>query len=255
MILTVDIGNTNVVLGCIENGIIVAVSRIATNLNHTADEYAVDLQNIFSLNQIQPKQIEGGIISSVVPPLTDTLAATIRKVCGRQPLIVGPGIKTGLNIRIDNPAQLGSDLVVAAVAAVTEYAKPLILIDLGTATTLSVIDEHSTYLGCMIIPGAQISQEALTSHTALLQSITFDAPPRVVGTNTIDCMKSGAIFGTAAMIDGSIDLIEEETRKSSTLVATGGLAPCIIPHCKHPIILDQDLILKGLWQIYRKNQS
>ena len=255
MILALDIGNTNIVIGCIEDGKILSSSRIATNRNRTVDEYAVDFQSIFLLNQIHPDHIEGCIISSVVPPLVDTLVSTLKKVSGKTPLVVGPGVKTGLNIRIDNPAQLGSDLVAAAVAANAEYTKPIILVDLGTATTVSVIDEYGSYLGGMIIPGVQISQEALTSRTSLLQSITFDAPIHVIGTNTNDCMKSGAIYGNAVMIDGIADLIEDTLKKEFTIIATGGLANCIIPYCRRKIILDENLLLKGLWLIYEKNKD
>ncbi|MEG1873101.1 MAG: type III pantothenate kinase, partial [Ruthenibacterium sp.] len=166
---------------------------------------------------------------------------------------IGPGIKTGLNILIDNPAQLGSDLVVDAVAAIHAYEKPLIIIDMGTATTFSVVDQKGNYLGGVICSGLKISLDALTARTSQLQSIGLEPPKSVIGCNTVDCMKSGAIYGGASMLDGMIDRIQEEMGQKAIVVATGGLGKFVVPYCKHPIIYDDALLLKGLWLIYKKN--
>ncbi|MEG2597148.1 MAG: type III pantothenate kinase, partial [Oscillospiraceae bacterium] len=226
------------------------VGRMATDRSKTEDEYAIGFKNIIELNGFDPQSIEGSILSSVVPPLGNVLKEAIQKTTGTTPLIVGPGVKTGLNIKIDNPAQLGSDLVVNAVAAIREYEKPLIIFDMGTATTLSVINSAGSYLGGMIVPGVKVSQETLTARTSQLPSISLEPPQKVIGTNTIDCMKSGAIYGNAAMLDGMIERVEEELGEIATVVATGGLSKCIVPYCNKKIICDNDLLLKGLWFIY-----
>lgn len=253
MILALDVGNTNIVIGCLDDDRIYFVGRLATDRSRTDDEYAISFKNLMELNGIEPQQLAGCIISSVVPPLIRILELAVEKATGRTPLIVGPGLKTGLNIKIDNPAQLGSDLVVAAVAALHQYQPPLIIFDMGTATTVSVIDRNKTYLGGMILPGVKASQEALTSHTSQLPSISLEPPKRVIGSNTIDCMKSGAIYGNAAALDGIIERVEEELGEKATVVATGGLSKCIVPYCKREITVDDDLLLKGLRLIYQKN--
>ncbi len=253
MILVLDIGNTNIVIGCLDETTTYFVSRIATDRNKTEDEYAIQLKNILELYNVSPTTIEGSILSSVVPPITDAIKGATSKLIKKTPLVVGPGIKTGLNIVIDNPAQLGSDLVVDAVAAIEQYPLPLIVIDMGTATTVSVINDKGHYLGGMIMPGVKVSQEALSSRTSQLPSIALDAPSRVIGSNTIDCMKSGLVYGNAAMIDGMIDRINDELGTNATVIATGGLSKRIIPHCKQPLIYDGDLLLKGLRYLYYKN--
>lgn len=253
MILALDVGNTNIVLGCIDAGNIQFVARVATDRLKTEDEYAISFHDILQLHGASFAKIDGAIISSVVPPLINILKKAVKKVLQLEPMVVGPGIKTGLNILIDNPAQLGGDLAVGAVAAIAEYGKPLIICDMGTASTISVVDANGGMLGGMILPGVRISQEALVSRTSQLPSITLEAPKKVIGHNTIDCMKSGAVFGNAAMLDGIIDRIEEELGYPTTVVATGGLAPSITQHCKHNIICDDHLLLKGLWLIYQKN--
>ncbi len=255
MILAIDIGNTNIVFGGIENGKTAFLSRISTDTFKTEDEYAINIKILIELNHFLPGQFEGGIISSVVPQLNSILSAAVKKVIGHQPLIVGPGIKTGLNIKIDNPAQLGSDRVVGAVAAIASYPKPLLVIDMGTATTICVIDKNADYLGGIIAPGVRVSMESLTTHAALLQSISIEPPKKAVGTNTTDSMRSGIVFGNAAMIDGLIDRLSEELGSKPTIIATGGLASKIIPYCKHNIIIDDELQLKGLQIIYNKNKS
>ena len=178
----------------------------------------------------------------------------MRKIIGKQPMVVGPGLKTGLNIRVDVPGQVGSDRIVAAVAALAEYKPPLILMDLGTATTIEVVDADSSYVGGVIFPGVKLSLDALTSRAAQLPGISLDQPKKVIGKNTVDCMRSGMMYGTAAMIDGVVERMEEELGFHATLIATGGMAQFITPLCKREIVLEKDLLLKGLNIIYKKNK-
>jgi type III pantothenate kinase len=189
-----------------------------------------------------------------VPPVFNSVKTGVIKVIGKQPMVVGPGLKTGLNINVDVPSQVGSDRIVIAVAALAEYKPPMILMDLGTATTIEVVEPGNMYLGGVIFPGVKISLDALTSRTAQLPGISLDKPKNVIGRNTVDCMRSGMMYGTAAMIDGIVERIEEELGHKSTLIATGGLAQFITPLCKREIILERDLLLKGLNIIYKKNK-
>lgn len=254
MILAIDIGNTNIVIGCCENDEILFRDRISTNQTATVLEYIAILKTAFELNGVAPDNISGIVISSVVPSVTETLKKAAEKYTHTEALIVGPGIKTGLSIVIDNPAQLGSDLVVDAVAGINYYPLPLIIIDMGTATTLSVIDEDGKYLGGMIVPGIAVSHDSLVSKTSQLPKIAFERPKRVIGKNTVECLKSGLLYGNAGAIDGLIERINGELGKECTVVATGGLASGIISLCKSKIILDDDLLLKGLMIIYNKNK-
>lgn len=253
MILAIDVGNTNIVIGCCEDKNIKFVERISTKSDNTVLEYAVSFKTVLELYGIDPKSIDGAIISSVVPSVTYTISNAVKKIVGVEAKVIGPGIKTGVNIVIDNPAQLGSDLVVDAAAGIAEYPLPLIIFDMGTATTASVIDKNGNYLGGMIIPGVNISLNALTAGTSQLPRINLVPPKKVIGRNTVDCMKSGILFGTAASLDGIIDRIEAELGEKATVVATGGLAGSIIPYCNKKIILDDELLLKGLIVIYNKN--
>lgn len=254
MILAIDIGNTNIVIGCCDKEKIYFVERLSTNNTKTELEYAISFKNVLELYQINPKEIDGGIISSVVPPITNIVRASAEKVLGKSMKIVGPGVKTGLNILMDNPAQVGSDRIVNAVAAINEYTAPLIIIDMGTATTFCVVDEKKNYIGGMILPGVRISLDALTSGTSQLSRISIEAPKKLIGKNTIDCMKSGIINGNAACIDGMISRINKELGQEATVIATGGLAKKIVPHCEQKICIDDELLLKGLRLIYEKNK-
>ena len=253
MLLATDIGNTNIVLGGIENDKILFQARISTDRMKTSDQYGVEIKNVLSLFDVRPEQIEACIISSVVPPVLNAVAAGIAKTIHRQPMIVGPGIKTGLNIKLENPAQVGSDRIVATVGALEEYPAPLILIDLGTATTIEVVDGKRNYVGGCIIPGVRTSLEALTRRTAQLPGISMEKPARVIGKNTVECMQSGVLYGTASMLDGMLDNVEEELGEKATVVATGGMAECIVPLCRRKISLEPDVLLKGLNLIYKKN--
>ncbi len=254
MLLAIDIGNTNIVIGGIENNAIAFEARIATDRIKTSDQYGVEIKNILSLFEVRPGDIEDCIISSVVPPVFNSVSTGVRKVIGKVPMVVGPGLKTGLNIQMDTPSQVGSDRIVIAVAALAEYEPPLTLLDLGTATTIEVVGAGGTYLGGCIIPGVRISLEALTSRTAQLPGISLDRPKRVIGKNTVDCMRSGIMYGTAAMLDGMLDRVEEELGCRTTVVATGGMAQFVVPLCRRKIRLERDLLLKGLNIIYQKNR-
>ena len=253
MVLAVDIGNSNVVIGCFEGDDIRLLERMSTNRNSTALEYAVLIKTVLELNGLEKVAFEGGIISSVVPAVTNMVKAAIEKLTGKPPLVVGPGLKTGLKIMIDNPAQLGSDRVADAVAAVSEYPCPLITIDMGTATTISVIDKNQNFIGGVIMPGLRISAESLSSRTSQLPQISLDPPKKAIGRNTIDCMRSGIVLGCAATIDGIVEKIEQELGYSCTVVSTGGHANIVIPYCKRQIIVDEKLLLKGLMILYRKD--
>lgn len=253
MILAIDIGNSHIVLGCIEDDNILFEARMATDRVRTSDQYCADLKSLLELYEVDLTKIEGTIISSVVPPVLNAITEAVRKLIDKRCFIVGPGLKTGLNIRIDNPAEVGSDLIVAAVAGMKEYGTPLIIIDMGTATTFSVVDRDKAYLGGAICPGVMISLDALTSRTAQLPGIGLNIPKRVVGKNTVDCMQSGLLYGTAAMLDGMIDRTEAELGYPTTVLATGGLSKFILPLCKRKIVYDGDLLLKGLNIIYKLN--
>lgn len=253
MILAVDVGNTNIVIGCCKENKIEFVERLSTDPNATVLEYAISFKNVLELYGIGQEDIDGAIISSVVPSVTLTIKSAIKKIVNVDSMVIGPGLKTGVNITLDNPAQLGSDLVVDAAAGIAEYPLPLIIFDMGTATTVSVIDENKNYLGGMIIPGVNVSLNAMISQTSQLPRISLEPPKRIIGKNTIECMKSGILYSTAASLDGIIDRVESELGKKATVVATGGLAGSIIPHCTQKIILDDELLLKGLIVIYNKN--
>ncbi len=253
MILALDIGNTNIVIGCMEKDRAYFVERVSTNSSKTELEYVVDFKTLLDLYQIKMENITGCIVASVVPPLNNIVTAALKKLLHVSPLLVGPGIKTGLNILMDNPGQLGSDLVVNAVAGLHYYGAPIIMIDMGTATTISVVDNRKNYIGGMILPGVRVSLDSLVNRTSQLPRISLDAPKKIIGKNTIDCMKSGIIMGQASCIDGMIERIWDELGYQAQVVATGGLAGCIVPYCKKKIVHDDELTLKGLEIIYRKN--
>ncbi len=254
MLLAIDIGNTNIVLGGLQDGEILFEARIATDSRKTVDQYAVELKNILALFQVDAGEIDDCIISSVVPPVFDQISSGVMRITGKTPMVVGPGIKTGINIQMDIPSQVGADRIVIAVAALGEYKPPLILIDMGTATTIEVVGEGNTYLGGCIMPGVGVSLQALTSHTAQLPGIQLSRPDRVIGKNTVECMRSGVMYGAAAMLDGMLDRVEAELGRSATVIATGGVASLVVPLCRRSIILDQDMLLKGLGILYRKNR-
>ena len=251
MILAVDVGNTNTVLGILDGDNMIFSGRIATKTDETEDDCAVRLYSFLQINSVG--KIDGAIISSVVPVLNRTLLKAIKKVTGVDALVVGPGIKTGLNIRIDNPAELGADLVVGAVASIAKYPCPQIIFDLGTATTASVIDKNKTYIGGAVLCGVKTAINAISTGTAQLPQVDISAPDKAICSNTIDCMRSGAVFGNAALIDGLVSRFEDELGEKATVVITGGLGKTISKHCKSDVIYDENLLIDGLKIIYDKN--
>jgi len=254
MILAVDIGNSNVVVGGVAGKSIEFEARLRTDSTKTSDEYCIDLKNILDIYHVDRVQIEGAIIGSVVPQVLNTFQTAIMKLTGKKALVVGPGLETGLNIAIENPAQTGADLVVGCVAALREHKPPMIVIDMGTATTMVVLDKNGSLVGGTISPGVKISMDALTGGTALLPGLQLDRPKKAIGRNTIDCMRSGIMMGAACMIDGLIERMEEELGCKTTVVATGGIARFVLPMCRREIIYDKDLLIKGLSHLYYENK-
>ncbi len=255
MLLAIDIGNTNMTIGAFCGEELSFTARIATDHSLTSDQYAAQLFSMLTLNEVRADAFGGAVISSVVPQLTAYMAAAVRRLVGVDPLIVGPGVKTGLNILIDNPAQTGADLVAVSVAAKVKYPLPNVVCDLGTASTITVLDKNGSFIGGVIYPGVRTSLNALVENTSLLQSISFDAPSRVIGRSTIECMQSGVIFGAASLLDGMIERIERELGEPVTAIATGGLSRSIIEHCDHHFEYCENLILEGLKIIYDKNAT
>ena len=253
MILTIEIGNSTITLGGVEGSDIRFECRINTDRVKTSDTYCIDLKTLFEIYGIDMASIEGVIIASVVPQVLNSVRTAIRKLLNTEPLVVGPGLKTGLDIRLENPGQMGADLVAADVAALSEHKPPLIIIDMGTATTMAVLDPNGAHLGGCVCPGVKISLEALTGNTSLLPGIQLDSPKQALGRNTGDAMRSGIMFGTASMLDGMIDRFRAETGWDFTIVATGGLAKRIVPLCHNEIVYDRHLIIKGLARLYRDN--
>ena len=254
MILAIDVGNTNIVLGCIDGGKILNVVRIHTDTRETEAEYTIKLKEIIYAYGMDLKSIDGAILSSVVPPVTEAIRRAVRQLTGLDCMVVGPGVRTGMNVRVDDPGTVAGDLIVGGVAAMHYYGTPAIVLDLGTATTATVIDRNGCFSGGAIMPGVKLSYGALAAGTSLLPEISITPPKKCIATNTVDCMRSGAVFGTAAMIDGLIDRMEEELGTACKIVATGGLASSIVPCCRHEIVCDDDLLLKGMWYLYEKNK-
>ncbi len=258
MILAIDTGNTHTVLGCIDVSkkrlSAAPVLRMRTDRAQTETEYAVRIRQILELYGIDAGAFEGAILASVVPELTGVLAEAVRLITGAQPLIVGPGLKTGLKIELDDPGTIAADLVATAVAAKEEYPLPCVVIDMGTATTITVVNEKGAYIGGSILPGAGISMKALARETALLPAIDIVPPKKTIASNTIDAMKAGIVFGQAGAIDGTIDRFAAALgREPASIVTTGGMGSVICPHCMHEITIDDTLLLKGLGIIWKKN--
>ncbi len=253
MVLAIDIGNTNIAIGGFDGDELTFVVRISTNTSLTADEYAAKILGSLAVHGIEKKAVKGAIVSSVVPPLNKIMKDAISLIYGVEPLTVGPGIKTGINIHCDNPASVGSDLICACVAANKLYGSPSLIVDMGTATKMIAVDKRGSFIGVSIIPGVLMGLKALSSGTAQLPQVSLEAPTSVIGKNTVDCMKSGVVFGNAAMIDGMIDRFYSELGDGIQVLATGGLAPSIIPYCRHSLTLDEHMVLKGLNILYQKN--
>lgn len=253
MILTIDIGNTHIAIGCSDGERLIFTERISTGLNRTPVEYAILFKSILELYKTDPLKIHGSVIASVVPSETNAVMTALEKITGKHAMVLGPGIKTGLSIIIDNPAQLGANLVAGAVAGIRFYGSPLIIFDMATATTVSVIDKNQNYIGGMILTGVSTAIDALIRKASLLQNVAIEKPKKIIGSNTADCIKSGAIYGTAAAMDGIIDRLEAEIGCKAATIASGPAAENIVPYCSHEIIIDNDLLMKGLVEIYKKN--
>lgn len=254
MILTIDVGNSNITLGGFEGESLVFVARVASDPKKTEDEYAAVIQGVFSIHGVECASVDGVIISSVVPPLNAVIKKAVAFLFGAEALLVGPGVKTGLNIHCDDPSSVGADLICASVAAKSEYGAPALIVDMGTATKMMVIDGRGAFIGVSIMPGVNMGLDALADGTAQLPKVSLDAPQRVIGKNTVECIKSGVLFGHASMIDGMIDRIRSELGITLPVYATGGYAPLVVPHCRHEIRTDENLVIKGLNIIYKKNK-
>lgn len=257
MILAIDAGNTHTVLGCIdEHNQVHQMVQLATDRTETAHGYAVKIKQVFELEKVNMQDFEGAIISSVVPPVTEVLKKAVKLITGIDALVVGAGIKTGLKIAIDDPATLAGDLVATAIAVKEEYPLPCVIIDMGTATTLTVVNEAGEYIGGAILPGVGISLNALTEDTSLLPRIEIVPPQKVIATNTVESMKTGVVYGAAGAIDGILERFSEELgQKPASIVTTGGLGGLICPYCRHNIIVDRQLLLKGLGITWQRNQK
>ncbi len=255
MILTVDVGNTNIVIGCAEPDTkkIVFEERIFTDRHKSATEFAIAIKQVLELYGINSKDLDGGILSSSVPPVTEQVVRGLERFLGKKIIEVGPGIKTGVDIKLDDPSQLGPDLLVAAVAGISQYGAPLILIDLGTATTISVISDEKRFMGGMIIPGLEVALAGLARRAAHLPEVAIKRPAKLIAGNTVGAMQSGSIYGQASCIDGMVERIWEELGYKTEVVATGGFAQEVIPCCKHEIKMDDQLLIKGLTILYDKN--
>ena len=255
MTLAVDIGNTNIVIGGFVQNEFQFIERISTNRQATTLEFSVSIRTILQLHAVDASAIDGAILSSVVPSLTTVLSHAVQKTVQVTPLIVSPGIKTGLSICVEHPEQVGSDRVVDAVAAAAAYPLPVLVIDMGTATTCSVIDAQHRFLGGIIMAGMQTSLDALVTRTSQLPKISFDPPKQMIGTNTIDCIKSGLLYGTASCLDGIMTRTEEALGTPFTTIITGGLAHLVLPYCKQTLHYDPDLLLNGLILLYQANRK
>lgn len=256
MILTADIANAKIEICCVEEGRKLYSCSLSSSTKRTADEFFVVMELLFRRAGIDLSKLSGAIVASVVPALTKPLCGAIRLCTGKAPLLVGPGVKTGLSIRIDDPTSLGGDLAAAAVAAIDAYPLPCIVIDMETATAICVIDEKGNYQGGAICPGIMMGQVGLEKGAAKLPSVNAVAPKKVIGKNTSDCIQSGIIFGAAAMIEGIVERTVAELGMDASVVATGVWAESIIPYCKNKnIVIDDELVMRGLYLIWRRNSA
>ncbi len=254
MLLTVNITNHEIRLGFIENGKIAGTASAAHDIHRTADEYACIFKELLSLKGFSPSDFTAAIGASVDPSMTDTVVKSIGTLLNIKVHMLTAGTKTGLNILTDDPSQLGGDLVASAVGALSKYDAPMIIVDFGVATTFSVIDRDRNFVGCSIAPGVTLSSQALSSHTSLLPHISQNMPKKCIGTNTKESMQSGSVYGNASMVDGMIERIEAELGYDVAVIASGdSIADIITPYCKRDIIRDDNLLLLGLCEIYKKN--
>lgn len=256
MLLAIDVGNSNTSVGLFDRGKNLRfLASLDTDSRKTADQISVDLMNLFTLYRFDYTQVSGAILCSVVPPLNFMMEKALARLLGRPPMVVGPGVKTGLNIRLTVQTQVGADIVADAVAALEKFSPPIVTIDMGTATTIGVISQGRNYEGGMLLPGVNVSLEALSRRAAQLPDISLQHPKTLIGKTTEECMRSGIVYGTAGMLDGVIDRIREEfPGQEVNVVATGGNAPVIVRYCRNHIVYDKFLLMDGLWTIYQKNR-
>lgn len=256
MLLAIDVGNSTTSVGLFDRERNLRfLAYLDTDSRKTADQISIDLMNLFTLYHYNYQDVTGAIFCSVVPPLNFMMSKALTRLLGKPPMMVGPGVRTGLNLRMENQVQVGADIVADAVAALERFEPPIITIDMGTATTIGVIDAHRNYVGGMLLPGVNVSLEALSRRAAQLPAISLQHPKSVIGKNTEDCMRSGIVYGTAGMLDGIIERIRGEFGgREISVVATGGNAPVIVKYCKTPIVYDKFLLMNGLWAIYQKNK-
>lgn len=256
MLLAIDVGNSTTSVGLFDQKkTLCFLARLDTDSRKTADQICIDLMNLFTLYHFEYADVTGAILCSVVPPLNFMMEKALTRLLGKPPMVIGPGVKTGLNIRLTVQTQVGADIVADAVSALEKFKPPIITIDMGTATTIGVISRDRTYEGGLLLPGVNVSLEALTRNAAQLPAISLQHPKTLIGKNTEDCMRSGIVYGTAGMLDGIIDRIREEfPGQKVSVVATGGNAPVIVKYCRNKIVYDKYLLMNGLWAIYQKNK-
>src|SRR6188768_3664908 len=253
MLLAVDIGNTNIVFGLYRGRTLEQTFRVSTVRTRTEDEYGVMLQQLLALRKVPNDAIEAAIVASVVPPLTDVMSEAIRHAFAREPLVVGPGLKTGVPVLYENPRDVGADRIVNAVAAFERIKGAVIVVDFGTATTFNCVSPKGEYLGGVIVPGVQVGLDALLDRAAKLSRVELSEPPHVLGRNTPHALQSGALHGSAALVDGLVARLEAELGFPCAVIATGGLASAIAKHAKSIGSVESDLTLEGLRILYERN--
>ncbi len=255
MLLVVDVGNTNIVFGVFNGGRLSQTFRAETARSRTADEYGVLVGQMLAFRGFDAKGIAAAILASVVPPLTDVMVEAIRHACAREAVVVGPGTKTGISVKYENPRDVGADRIVNAVAAFERFRSGVIVVDFGTATTFDCVSPKAEYLGGVIVPGVQVSLDGLLARAAKLSRIEIAAPPKIVGRNTTHALQSGIVHGYAALVDGLVGKLERELEFPCHVIATGGLAGLIAPHTERLKTVDEHLTLEGLRILHERNSS
>ena len=251
MLLTIDIGNSNIVFSL--SGSERKLHRLETMPDRSAEEYLPQVAELFSREKVDLSVVDGAVLCSVVPELVPVMSRVTRELTGLTPYVISPASESGLTLAIAEADTLGADILAADAAAAAVYPLPAIIYDMGTATTVTVVDKDRRYIGGAILPGVRLGINALFSGTAQLPSVPVQAPPRAICGTALESIQSGAVFGAAAMMDGLADRFEAELGEKCTLIATGGLAGCIVPHCRRDFIYDESLLLRGMELIYRMN--